>query len=106
MAKLKKWYPGISIHQYVVLRKIWKIVNLFCNLVPYNDLMNYLNKKIGISQTKKILCNIIFSKWNNEHLLIQALPDDILHYKNGEINFDQFVKTFVARENLFKNIME
>ena len=98
-AMLKKWYPGISIYEYLTLLNVWKIVKAFYNGLDLQEIIEFIEKNKFLNQTQKDLCKIIFNKWSNDHLLLHALPDAILNYKNGQLDFKNFVDSFIARKN-------
>ena len=99
LARRHKWFPGITIHQYVLILQCWKIVQKLQKGSQLNELQeNILNMKRLTDFQRKVALYII-KYWFETNKLAYALSDTIAVFQNESADSDTFIRNLITRAN-------
>ena len=95
------WSPGITIHDYVLLLKIWRVVKLLGKEKSHLVFNKYLDSIDGIPDEMQKIIRKIADIWYTQKIATYALPNIVDNFKEHKMTLTQYIESFIKRTNSY-----
>ncbi|MBE6440774.1 MAG: hypothetical protein E7022_00355 [Desulfovibrio desulfuricans] len=96
------WSPGITINDYILLLKIWKVVKLLGKEKSYIVFNTNLKSISGIPDDMNMIIRKIADMWYKQRTVVYAMPKTIDDFKTHKITLAHYLGDFLARTNHYR----
>ncbi len=93
--------PKMAIDDYVHALRSWKYFRAMENADDYNQFQDSLTHIRSVPNDIVVIFDKIARKWFADREVTYALPETIESFKQGKIDFAQYVNSFITRKNPF-----